>query len=184
MSGAWHGCLKTEWSRKVSLRTCRYVKKLWVSEKENNMRSGRLHPLGGWLGGQHRGSDMISKESGRRQVQRNSQFRIGQCWKFIEGFPGSSMAKNLTANAGDSGLIPGSGRSPGRGNGNLFQYSCLEKSHGQRSLASYSPWGHRESDMTEYKSTSFSSWFLSSYLDIFYIQVFSEVYLLKISLST
>ena len=35
------------------------------------------------------------------------------------------MIKNLPANAGDEGLIPGSGRSPGGGNGNPFQYSCL-----------------------------------------------------------
>ena len=35
--------------------------------------------------------------------------------------------------------VPGSGRSPGEGNGNPLQYSCLEKSHGQRSLAGYSP---------------------------------------------
>ena len=34
------------------------------------------------------------------------------------------MVKNPTANVGDVGLIPGSGRSPGRGNGNSFQYSC------------------------------------------------------------
>ena len=36
------------------------------------------------------------------------------------------MVKNLSANAGDAGLIPGSGRSPGEGNGHLLQYSCLE----------------------------------------------------------
>ena len=35
------------------------------------------------------------------------------------------MIKNLSANAGDAGLIPGSGRFPGEGNGNPFQYSCL-----------------------------------------------------------
>ena len=40
------------------------------------------------------------------------------------GFPGGSVAKNLPANAGDSSLIPGSGRSPGEGNGNPFQYFC------------------------------------------------------------
>ena len=60
--------------------------------------------------------------------------------------------KNLSANAGDArdvGLIPGSVRSPGEGNGNPFQYSCLEKSHGQRSLVGYSPWGYKEMDMTE-----------------------------------
>ena len=38
-------------------------------------------------------------------------------------------------------MIPGSGRSPGGGNGNPFQYSCLENPHGQRSLAGYSLWG-------------------------------------------
>ena len=51
------------------------------------------------------------------------------------------MVKKLPANAGDLGLIPGSGRSPGEGNGNESQYSFLEKSHGQRSLVGYSPWG-------------------------------------------
>ena len=44
-------------------------------------------------------------------------------------------------NAGDPGLIPGFGRSPGEGNDYPLQYSCLEKPHGQRSTAGYSPWG-------------------------------------------
>ena len=42
------------------------------------------------------------------------------------GFPGGSVVKNPPANAGDAGLIPGSGRSPGGGHGNPLQYSCLE----------------------------------------------------------
>ena len=42
------------------------------------------------------------------------------------GFPGSSDGKASTYNAGDLGSIPGSGRSPGEGNGNPLQYSCLE----------------------------------------------------------
>ena len=42
------------------------------------------------------------------------------------GFPGDSVVKNLPTNAGDPGSIPGSGRSPGVGNGNPPQYSCLE----------------------------------------------------------
>ena len=50
---------------------------------------------------------------------------------------------------GDAGSITGSGRSPGVGNGNPFQYSCLEKSHGQRSLVGYSPYGCKEVDITE-----------------------------------
>ena len=42
------------------------------------------------------------------------------------GFPGGAVVKNPPANAGDTGLIPGSGRSPGEGNGNPLQYSGLE----------------------------------------------------------
>ena len=41
------------------------------------------------------------------------------------GLPGGSVVKNLPANTGDVGLIPGSERSPGEGNGNPLQYSCL-----------------------------------------------------------
>ena len=46
------------------------------------------------------------------------------CYKL--GFPGSSVVKNLPANAGDADSIPGSGRSSGEGNGNPLWYSCLE----------------------------------------------------------
>ena len=42
--------------------------------------------------------------------------------------PGGSLVKNLPANTGDAGLIPGSKRYPGEGNGNPLQYSCLENS--------------------------------------------------------
>ena len=50
-------------------------------------------------------------------------------------------------NAGDPGFIPWLGRSPGEGNSNPLQYSCLV--HGQRSLAGYGPWGYEELDTTE-----------------------------------
>ena len=43
-----------------------------------------------------------------------------------QGFPGGSDGKASACNAGDLGSIPGLGRSPGEGNGNPFQYSCLE----------------------------------------------------------
>ena len=43
-----------------------------------------------------------------------------------EGFPGGSEVKVSACNAGDLGLIPGLGRSPGEGNSNPLQYSCLE----------------------------------------------------------
>ena len=59
------------------------------------------------------------------------------------------MGKNPPGNAVDVGLIPGLGRSPGEGNGNPFQLFLPGKSHGQRSLVGYSPWGRKESDMTE-----------------------------------
>ena len=51
------------------------------------------------------------------------------------GFPDGSDSKESACNAGDLGLIPGLGRSPGRGHGNTRQYSCLENPHGQRGLA-------------------------------------------------
>ena len=70
----------------------------------------------------------------------------------IMGFLVDSVVKNLPAKAGvpvDVDSIPGLGRSSGGKNGNPLQYSCLEQSHGQRSLAGYSPWGCKESDPTE-----------------------------------
>ena len=66
--------------------------------------------------------------------------------------PVALVVKNLPASAADTrdlGSTPGLGRSPGEGNGNPLWYSSLEKSNGQRSLAGYSPWGCKESDMTE-----------------------------------
>ena len=61
------------------------------------------------------------------------------------GFPGGTVVKKLPANAGaakDTDLIPGLWRSPGEGNGNSLQYSCLENSTDSR-LAGYSPWSCR-----------------------------------------
>ena len=66
------------------------------------------------------------------------------------------VVKNPLANAGDVrdvGLISGLEKSPGGRLGNPLQYSCLENPHGQRSLASYSPWSHKELDMTDQLST-------------------------------
>ena len=60
------------------------------------------------------------------------------------------MIKNLPANTRDMGSIPGSGRSPGVGNGYPLQYSCLENSMDREAWqATYSPWGLKESDTTE-----------------------------------
>ena len=52
-------------------------------------------------------------------------------------------------NAGDLGSVPGSESSPGEGNGNPLQYSCLENPMDGGTWLGYSPWGHKESDTTE-----------------------------------
>ena len=67
----------------------------------------------------------------------------------ILGSLGGSASKESACNEGDLGLVSGLGRSPGRGHGNVLQYSCLENPHGQRSLVGYCPWGHKESPITE-----------------------------------
>ena len=69
------------------------------------------------------------------------------------GFPGDSDGKDPTCNAGDLGLLPGLGICPGEGHDNPLQYFCLANPHGQRSLASYSSWGHKESETTKKLST-------------------------------
>ena len=65
------------------------------------------------------------------------------------GFPGGSDSKESTRNARDSGLNPGSGRSPGVGNGYLLQFSCLEKSMNRGAWWTIVHGGHKELDMTE-----------------------------------
>ena len=77
---------------------------------------------------------------GRRRLQHLT---------FVLGFPGGSDGKEFSYSAGDPGSIPGSGRYPGEGHGNPLQYSCLENPMDKRNLVSFSPWGCKESDMTE-----------------------------------
>ena len=68
------------------------------------------------------------------------ELKMGLPWQLSAG-------KDSAYNAGDPGSIPGSGRSPGEGSGNPVLLPG--KSHGQRSLVGYSPWGHKELDMSE-----------------------------------
>ena len=75
------------------------------------------------------------------------------CLVLINGtssFSGSSYGKESGCNAGDPGLIPGSGSSPAEGNGNPLQDSCLENPMDR-------PWGRKESDTTERLTLSFSN---------------------------
>ena len=69
------------------------------------------------------------------------------------GFPGGSAVKNLPADGGDAGSIPGSGRFPGEGNGNPLQYSCLEISWTDEPGGLPSLGSQKESDTTERLST-------------------------------
>ena len=68
---------------------------------------------------------------------------------FVNASQVALVVKNPPANAGDEGSILRLGRSPGEGLGNPLQCSCLENPHGQRSLAGYSLYICKESDMTE-----------------------------------
>ena len=83
----------------------------------------------------------------------------GTCW-WLSG-------KGYTCNVGDTGdagSIPGSRRSPRGGNGNPLPVFLLEKSLGQRSLAGYSLWGHKESDTTKHAQAQANActWYRSS----------------------
>ena len=93
-----------------------------------------------------------TEEPGRLQSMGSQ--RVGHDWgtnTFTLAFPGGPDGKE-PANAGDirdAGSVPGLGRSPGKGNGYPLQYSCLENSMGIEPGRLYSPWSHKESDMTE-----------------------------------
>ena len=60
------------------------------------------------------------------------------------GFSGGLVVKNLPANSGDAGLNLGWGKSPGEGNGQPTLVFFPGKSHGQKSLVGYSPWGRKD----------------------------------------
>ena len=69
----------------------------------------------------------------------------------ILGFPGGSDGKESACHAGDLGLIPGLGRSPGEGHGNPFLF---HEFHEQRSLVGYSPWGHNSHSFIGFKEAA------------------------------
>ena len=66
---------------------------------------------------------MVSQKSGMTERLIHTFTKVGS------HFPGGSVGKESACNAGDQGLIPGLGRSPGEGTGNALQYYCLKKSH-------------------------------------------------------
>ena len=74
------------------------------------------------------------------------------------GFPGDSDGKESACNAGVLGSISGLGRSPGKGNGNPLQYSCLENSV-DRGAWRATVYGGKESDATEWATLSLSLYY-------------------------
>ena len=74
--------------------------------------------------------------------------------QFSMGLPRWLSNKESTCQCGRPGFDPWVGKIPGGGNDNPLQYSCLENSHGQRSLAGYIQWGRKES-VTECTLTHF-----------------------------
>ena len=91
-------------------------------------------------------------------------FELQQTLHLISpSFPGGSEGKVSACNVGDPGSIPGLGRSPGEGNGQSTPVLLPGKSHGQRSLVGYSPWGCKESDTTEQLHFLSFSFFLFTY---------------------
>ena len=77
------------------------------------------------MGTSEQGEHDLEKQVGSRHTRERCRDNFMSIYCQL-GFPGGSEVKNLPVSAGDVGLIPGSGRSPGEGNGNLLQYSCLE----------------------------------------------------------
>ena len=117
--------------------------------------SGKAGPYGG--GGQRGlGTGAMPSEGQSCEASAAHQQLVMVFWPqgrtFLEhhrlswAFPGGTEVKNLPASAGDNkrcGLIPGSGRSPGGGNGNPLQYSCLKNSTGRgaQSATVHGGWG-------------------------------------------
>ena len=90
------------------------------------------------------------KETPVRFLGREDPLEKGQTTHSVSmGFPGGSDSKESACTAGDLNLIPGLGRSPGRGHGNPLQDSCLESLTEKRSLAGDSPRGREESEPAE-----------------------------------
>ena len=76
-----------------------------------------------------------------------------------DGFPSGSNGKESAGSAGDLGSIPGSGRSPGVGNGHPLQYSCLENSMDRGAWWTTVHGVTKEPDTTERLTLSYFQWF-------------------------
>ena len=85
------------------------------------------------------GQIAVSKQIAEKEDEIESLIYINSLW--LGGSLSGSDGKEFTCHAGDPASNPGSGSSPGEGNGNPLQYSCLENLMDRGNLVSYSPWG-------------------------------------------
>ena len=108
-----------------------------ANEWGNNGNSDTLHFLG---------SEMTADGDYSHEIKRWLLFGRKAMTNLDLIFPGGSDGNASAYNIGDLGLIPGSGRFPGEGNGNPLQYSCLEN---PMDGEAWCPWGREESDTTE-----------------------------------
>jgi len=91
------------------------ISKLWKAKEQNSLR-------------QYRAIICFRKVKEENEEQENKTMNRASLTFKYKGFPGGSDGKESTCNAGDLGSIPEPGRCPRGGNGNPFQYSCLENS--------------------------------------------------------
>ena len=89
---------------------------------------------------------MFSPHTNKTSLYHNCYFKVGTYLRL--GFPGGAVVKNPHANARDASSVPGSGRSPGDGNGNPLQYACWEIPWTEEPQGLQSR-GHKKLDMTE-----------------------------------
>ena len=78
-----------------------------------------------------------------------TKIKVIPCVRVLDGFPGRPAVKKLPLQYRRCGSDPWVRRPLGGGQGNLLKYSCLDNSMDKRSLAGYSPQGHKEWGMTE-----------------------------------
>ena len=124
-----------------------------------------MQPTPGFLSGESHAQRSLAGyspwgriESDMTEACMHMKYTIGQSYEKIcnkrlvdcvPWLPRWHSGKESAYNAGDSGLIPGLGRFPERGNGNPLQYSCLENPMDRGVWGGYSPWDCKELDMTE-----------------------------------
>ena len=113
-------------------------------------------------------SDEIMDEKEFLKYQTVFQYKV----IFIMGFPGGSVVKNPHTKAGDMGLIPESGRSPGEGNDNPLQYSCLGNPMDRGAWWATVHGVTKESDTTQQLNSNNNKYSQSLYMNLYIERIY------------